>query len=167
MTGSALSRTLSLALLASTFATVLAAQAPARFSTGAAGATGRTGFVAGTAWNADNSPLPNALLRLRNLTTGQIVDGAEADAAGRFGFDPVPADRYLVELVDRNGNVRAVGQMFSVGPGETVATFVRLPSNKRWFDGFFGNAAAAALSSAASLGLTAVGDGVQPASPRF
>jgi hypothetical protein len=126
-----------------------------------------SGTVSGTAWYADQSPIPNALLRLRNLTTGQLALGAEADAAGRFEFDPVPAGSYVVELVDDTGRVRAVGQMFSLGPGETVATFVRLPSRDRWIDGFVGNAAAAALSAAASLGLTAVGDGVQPASPRF
>lgn len=163
----ALSRTLCVALAACTFATAVAAQGLVRSSSGGGGAAAKAGAVSGTAWNADNSPVPNALIRLRDLTTGRIVLGVEADAAGRFGFDPVPAASYVVELVDGAGTVRAVGQMFSVGPGETVATFVRLRSSDRWFAGFFGNAAAAALSAAGSLGLTAVGDGVQPASPRF
>jgi hypothetical protein len=166
MRPSAFSRTLCLALVAFTFATAVAAQAPARSSARGGGAT-RAAVVTGTAWNADNSPVANALIRLRDLTTGRIVLGVQADAGGRFGFEAVPAASYVVELVDQAGNVRAVGQMFSVGPGETVATFVRLTGRDRWFDGFFGNAAAAALSAAASLGLTAVGDGVQPASPRF
>ncbi|MGH9310829.1 MAG: carboxypeptidase-like regulatory domain-containing protein [Vicinamibacterales bacterium] len=167
MRASAFSRTLCVALAACTLATAVAAQAPFRSSAGGGGAATKAGVVTGTAWNADNSPVSNALIRLRDLTTGRIVLGVEADAAGRFGFDPVPAASYVVELVDQAGTVRAVGQMFSVGPGETVATFVRLSRRDRWFDGFFGNAAAAALSAAASLGLTAVGDGVQPASPRF
>jgi hypothetical protein len=155
-----------MALVACTFAAAAVAQVPARWSAG--GSTGaRGGAVTGIAWNADNSPVPNALIRLRDLATGRIVLGVQADVAGRFGFDPVPAGSYVVELVDQAGTVRAVGQMFSVGSGETVATFVQLAPKDRWFAGFFGNAAAAALSAAASLGLTAMGDGVQPASPRF
>jgi hypothetical protein len=126
-----------------------------------------TGSIVGTAWKNDNSPVSNALLRLRDVTSGQILRGAEADAMGRFGFDEVPPGSYLVELVDQNGEIKAAGQMFSIGPGETIATFVRLGVNDRWFDGFFTNAAAAALVAAGSLGVTAVGDGVQPASPRF
>jgi hypothetical protein len=127
----------------------------------------RTGSIVGTAWKSDNSPVSNGLLRLRDVTSGQILRGTEADAMGRFGFDEVPPGSYLVELVDQNGGIKAAGQMFSIGPGETIATFVRLGGNDRWFNGFFTNAAAAALVAAGSLGVTAIGDGVQPASPRF
>jgi hypothetical protein len=125
------------------------------------------GAITGTAWMYDNSPIVNGLLRLRNLTTGRIVQGTQSDAQGRFAFGAVPAGNYLVELVDGSGGIRAVGQMFTVNSGETVATFIRLGARGGWFDGFFGNAAAAAVSAAASLGLTAVGTGGQPASPRF
>jgi hypothetical protein len=62
--------------------------------------------------------------------------------------------------------VRGVGQMFSIAHGETVATFIRLGAQVPWYHGFFTNAAAAALASAASLGVTAVGQGTQPASAR-
>jgi hypothetical protein len=127
----------------------------------------QSGAVIGTAWRHDNSPVASALLRLRNITTGRVVMGAQSDAMGRFGFPQVPAGSYIVELVDDGGNIRAVGQMFSVGPGDTVATFLRLANRGGFFDGFFGNAAAAALATAASLGVTAVGDGAQPASARF
>jgi hypothetical protein len=125
------------------------------------------GAVIGTVWRHDNSPVSNALVRLRNITTGRIMMGAQSDAMGRFSFSAVAAGSFIVELVDQGGSIRAVGQMFSVGPGDTVATFIRLPSRAGWFDGFFTNAAAAALATAASLGVTAVGDGVQPASARF
>jgi hypothetical protein len=125
------------------------------------------GAVIGTVWRHDNSPVSNALLRLRNITTGRIVMGTQSDAMGRFSFSAVGPGSYIVELVDAGGSIRAVGQMFSVGLGDTVATFIRIPSRAGWFDGFFTNAAAAALATAASLGVTAVGDGVQPASARF
>jgi hypothetical protein len=125
------------------------------------------GRVVGTAWRPDNSPLARALLRVRDLTSGRIVLGVQADDQGRFNFSTVPAGSYVVELVNERGAVRAVGQRFSVRGGETVATSVRLGPDGRWLDGVLGSAAAAALAAAASLGVTAIGDGVQPASPRF
>lgn len=127
----------------------------------------RSGTVVGTAWRHDNSPLVSALLRLRNLTTGRVVMGASTDEVGRFSFPHVPPGSYIVELVDEAGSIRAVGQMLTVGSGDTVATFIRLANRAGFFDKFFGNAAAAALATAASLGVTAVGDGGQPASARF
>lgn len=127
----------------------------------------KAGAIAGTVWYDDNSPVANGLLRLRSLITGQVVTGTESDATGRFGFEAIVPGSYLVELVDGKGSIRAVGHMLSVGPGETIATFIRLKSKDRWFDGFFSNAAASALAAAASLGVTAVGDGAQPASARF
>jgi hypothetical protein len=77
------------------------------------------GTVTGVAWHRDNTPVSHALLRLRDVTAGRIVTGTQADAAGRFAFQSVPSGSYLVELVDEDGAVRGVGQMFSVGPGET------------------------------------------------
>jgi hypothetical protein len=125
------------------------------------------GTIIGTAWQHDNSPISYALVRLRNVAGGRIVMGTEANAQGRFTFLQVAPGSYVVELVDAGGDVRAVGQMFSLGSGETVATFIRLGTQVPWFSGFFGNAAAAVLATAASLGVTAVGNGPQPASARF
>jgi hypothetical protein len=123
--------------------------------------------IIGAAWRHDNSPIPNALLRLRNVATGRIEMTTRADSDGRFTFGNIEGGNYVIELVDETGAVRAVGQMFSIAPGETVATFIRLGAQLPWFSGFFSNAAAAAVSSAAGLGLTAVGTGPQPASARF
>jgi hypothetical protein len=125
------------------------------------------GTVTGIAWHRDNTPVSHALLRLRDVTAGRIVGGTQADAAGRFSFTSVPAGSYIVELVDEDGAVRGLGQVFGVGPGETVATFIRLGTQVPWFNGFFSNAAAAVLASAAAIGVTAVGNGDQPASARF
>jgi hypothetical protein len=108
----------------------------------------------------------HARLRLRDVTNGQILQATQADELGRFTFIKVPPGRYLVELVDRSGTVVALGQMFALGPVETIATFIRLSAAIPWYAGFFSNAAAAALASAATLGLTAVGNGGQPASGR-
>lgn len=121
------------------------------------------GLVAGSAWNADNSGIPGAKLRLRNVSTGKITASTIADQLGQFRFEAAPGS-YLIELVDEAGKLLAVGQVFSVGVGESVATFVRLGNHVPWVAGFFTNAAAAAISAAAAQGVTALAPVARPAS---
>ncbi len=131
---------------------------------GATGAIGaRATSILGSAWNADNSPIPNARLRLRNALTGRIEATAEANDAGRFAFTGVESGTYVIELVSESGKVVALGQTFTVAPGETIATFVRLATRVPWFNGFFSNVAAAASSTAASAGVTAIAPGAMRA----
>ena len=112
--------------------------------------------IQGVAWAADNSPLAFAKIRLRNVVNGRIQAGAIADADGRFVFVEMPPGAYLVELVNDDGRVLAVGHTFSIADGETVATFVRLPQKAPWFHGFFSNAAALVAVAAATTGITAL-----------
>ena len=125
------------------------------------------GTVTGTVWRSDNTPLPDAHLQLRDTSTGPIVRSTRANELGRFTFPKVSAGSYVVELVDENRNVLALGEMFSIGPTETVATVVRLAASGKWYGGFFASAAAAAIAAAATVGVTALGNGGQPASARF
>jgi hypothetical protein len=124
------------------------------------------GTVTGTVWQRDDSPVPDAKLQLRDVSSGKVVMTTDGDDRGRFTFHRVSPGSYIVELVDRSENVLALGQMFTIGPVETVATFIRLGTPLPWYNGFFSNAAAAALASAAALGVTAIGNGEQPASAR-
>ena len=127
----------------------------------------RGGTVTGTVWRRDDSPVSDAPLQLRDVSTGQVVRSTRGDQAGRFTFLKVNAGSYIVELVDENRNVLALGQMFTIGPTETVATFIRLgAAASSWHGGFLSNAAAAALAAAAAAGVTAIGNGGQPASGR-
>jgi hypothetical protein len=128
--------------------------------------TRQVGAISGTAWNLDDSPIADARLRLRDVSSGLVLMGTQADSLGRFVFLRVPPGNYVVELVGDEDRVLALGHVFSLGPGETVVTFIRLGSRVPWYEGFFSNAAAAALATAASLGVTAVGEGAQPASAR-
>ena len=129
--------------------------------------TAHAGNVAGAVKDGNDEPVPGSHLRLRDLAAGRIVATTRADQNGQFRFAGVSAGSYLVELVDDRGNVRAVGQTFTLGPGDTIATLVRVGGEPRWYHGFFTNAALTAVSSAATLGVTAVGNGGQPTSGRF
>lgn len=124
------------------------------------------GTIIGTAWRADNTPFPRALIRLRDATIGQALALTRADERGNFQFDEIPAGKYLVEIVSPGEAVLAVGDVFTVTPGQRVSTFVRLTSRAPWFSGFFGNAAAAAIATASTLGITAVGSSGTPVSPQ-
>jgi hypothetical protein len=126
----------------------------------------RGGIVVGTTWKADNTPLPHALVRLRSVADGRVVGVVRSDEGGEFRFGQVPSSVYVVELISAGEAILAVGELFTVLEGETATTFVRLTSRAPWFSGFFGNAAATAIATAASLGITAVGSSGTPASPQ-
>jgi len=129
--------------------------------------TAHAGIVLGTVRDGAERPIPAARLRLRNLDAGRILMTTRGDQEGNFRFTGVTAGAYLVELVDENGVVIGVGQTFRIAPAETVVTLIRLGARAPWYSGFFSNAAMAAVTSAAGLGVTAVGNGIQPASGRF
>src|SRR4051812_21185920 len=116
----------------------------------------RATAVLGAAWTADNLPIKQANLRLRNIVTGKIEAAVVASDTGQFAFDNVPGGAYVVELLNNGGHVQVVGHTFTIAPGETVATFVRLGSKVPWFDGFFNNTLSSVASTAASQGVTAI-----------
>ena len=130
-----------------------------------AAAGARSTAVFGYVWNAKNEPIANALVRLRNVTSGRIEATTSAAANGEFAFENLEGGTYVIEYVDEAGKILAVGHVFSVAPGETVATFIRLGTQVPWFAALFGNAGAAAVASAASLGVTAVAPPARPVSP--
>ena len=112
--------------------------------------------ILGVAWNVDNSPIAGARLQLRNLVSGKVDATAVANSTGQFTFAQIEGGRYVVELLAANGKIVTVGHAFVIAPGETVATFVRMGTKVPWFSGFFGNAATAVASGAASQGITAI-----------
>ena len=126
--------------------------------------TRMTGIM-GAAWTADNTPIKQASLRLRNVISGKIQATAVANDAGQFAFENVPAGSYVVELLGANGHVQVVGHVFSIASGETVATFVRTGTKVPWFTGFFNNSVPSVASTAASEGVTAIAPVARAVSP--
>jgi hypothetical protein len=134
--------------------------------TSSAAAVVTTGVILGTAWRGDTTPYPQPRIRLRNIENGRGLARTIGDGEGRFRFDRVDPGAYVVELMSQDDKVLAVGDLFSVSPGNQSYTVVRLSSRAPWFGGFFGNAAAAAIAAASTLGVTATGTNGRPASPQ-
>ena len=152
-------------LLAVTENPVATAQAPPSPQPPAASPPATTtGVVIGTAWRGDTQPYPQPRIRLRNIATGRTIARTIGDPQGRFQFERVEPNAYIVELVSDDDKVLAVGDLFSVPPGGQATTVVRLSSKTPWVAGFFGNAAATAISAAAAIGVTAIGSSGTPAS---
>jgi hypothetical protein len=149
-------------LLAVTDSAVATAQAPTRPERPVVPAT--TGLVIGTAWKGDTQPYSQPRIRLRNVATGRTVARTIGDAQGRFQFEGVEPNAYVVELVSGDDKVLAVSDLFGVPPGGQASTVVRLSSKAPWVAGFFSNAAAAAISAASAIGVTAIGSSGTPAS---
>ncbi len=128
---------------------------------GSALATVISAFV----WNGENDPVKDITVRLRNVHTGHVEGTTVSDADGRVTFGEIEGGTYVLEVVNPKGAVIATGQVFTIVPGETVVTFVRLGSKLPWFAGIFNHAAETAVASAAALGASAVSVSGQPQSP--
>jgi hypothetical protein len=122
------------------------------------------GLVIGSAWKGDTQPYPGARIRLRDVETGRGAARTLSDGDGRFRFERVEPGAYVVELLSTQDKVLAVGDLFGVLAGGQATTLVRLSAKAPWVTGFFGNAAAAAIAAASTLGVTAVGSNGSPAS---
>ena len=116
----------------------------------------KTGSIVGSAWRADNTPIQGAHLRLRNVETGKIAAVTKADETGHFTLENVEGGNYVVELVTDTGRIETVSHVFTVAPGETVATFVRLGPRIPWSPLLFHNTAANVAATAATEGIAAI-----------
>jgi len=116
----------------------------------------RSTSVLGAAWHADSTPIKDANLRLRNVVTGKIEAVTKGNNVGQFVFEHVEGGTYVVELVNEAGRIQTVGHVFTIAPGETVATFVRLGSKTPWTTAFFNNTASSVAATAATEGITAI-----------
>jgi hypothetical protein len=116
-------------------------------------------------WDAANNPVPGLTIALRNLRNARVERTVISDGNGHVSFRGIDSSTYVLEIVNARGLVIAVGQVFSIAPGESVATFIRLPAKSPWFAGLFSHAGAVAVATAAGLGATALSTTGQPQSP--
>ena len=60
-------------------------------------------LINGVAIDGDQTPLPNATVRLRNLDTNEIEQVVTANELGEFSFIARPDVPYIVEIADQAG----------------------------------------------------------------
>lgn len=107
-----------------------------------------TASITGTAINPSGEPLANVVVQARDLVTGQVAASTTQSAAGQFslvGLNPGP---YVVEIVDRAGQIVGTSAFVSVAAGTAVTNATVIAST---------GALAAAAASSTALASTALG----------
>jgi hypothetical protein len=122
-------------------------------------------LINGVAIDSDQTPLPNATIRLRNLAVNEIEQVVTANQAGEFSFVARPDVPYVVEIADKAGRIVAVGDVIMPSAGEVAGAVVALPSRLPALAGVFGDTAASVLSAATGIGLTVVDPTLPKLSP--
>lgn len=119
--------------------------------------------IMGYLWTANNGAITDASVQIRNTVTNVIESVTKTNAAGEFVFQNVNPGEYVIEYVTDTAKrgLLALGHPFTVSPGETVATFVRLSNGlpmllPNELSNLAGNVAGQAVTSAATQGVTAV-----------
>ncbi len=103
--------------IALTVALVAALAAPAAANARAQ----QPGSLQGIARGAQQQPLPNATVQLRNVATGQLAGTGTTNAAGQFTFAGLNPGNYVVEVLDSAGKIIGTSTPVTVAAG-TVAT---------------------------------------------
>jgi hypothetical protein len=127
----------------------------------AANGLGKSTQIMGYLWSSNNGAITDASVQIRNTVTNTVEAITKTNSAGEFLFQNVDAGEYVIEYVsDSAKRLVAIGHPFTVSPGETVATFVRLSNGlpmllPNELSNLAGNTATQAVASAASEGVTA------------
>ncbi|HXH05547.1 MAG TPA: carboxypeptidase-like regulatory domain-containing protein, partial [Vicinamibacterales bacterium] len=119
-----------------------------------------------TVRGGDDRPVAGITVRLRSAVTGRAEGAAATDVAGVTVFRDVPTGHYVAEALADAGRVLATSPLFEIAAGEVVVTMIRLPTKPGGLAALFGSVAAAAISAATALGVTAAAPTGQPVSPR-
>jgi hypothetical protein len=124
---------------------------------------GRTTQIMGYLWTSNNGAMTNASVQIRNTVTNAVEKVATTNAAGEFVFQNITPGEYVIEYVgDSAGkSILAIGHPFTVSPGETVATFVRVTNGlpmllPNELSNLSSNVATQAVTSAATQGITSI-----------
>ena len=122
-------------------------------------------LINGVAIDSDQTPLPNATIRLRNLENNEIEQVVTANDRGEFSFVARPDVPYVVEIADHAGRIVAVGDVIMANAGEVAGAIVTLPSRLPALAGVFGDTASSVLSAVTGTGLTVVDPTLPKLSP--
>ncbi len=143
------------------------ARTPRRPATAAAPRAARViqSLINGVAVNSDQTPVPNAIVRLRNLGVNAIEQTITANELGEFSFVAQPGIPYVVEVADSSGRTIAVGDVVVANAGEVAGTKVSVPSGLPVLAGVYGSSLSSIQSRAIGSGLMAVDPALPKLSP--
>lgn len=122
-------------------------------------------LINGVAVNSDQTPLPNATIRLRNLGVNAIEQTVTANEMGEFSFVAQPGVPYVVEIADPSGLTIAVGDVVVANTGEVAGAKVVLPSGLPPLAGVYGSTLSSIVSAAIGSGLLVVDPALPKLSP--
>ena len=122
-------------------------------------------LINGVALDSNQNPLPNAIVRLRDLEVNEIEQVMTANRLGEFSFTARPDIPYVVEIADQAGRIVAVGDVITANAGEVAGAVVALPSRLPALAGVFGDTASSVMSAATGTGLTVVDPTLPKVSP--
>lgn len=122
-------------------------------------------LINGVAVNSDQTPVPNAPVRLRNLAVNAIDQIITSNEAGEFTFVTQPGVAYVVEIADQSGRTIAVGDVIVASAGEVAGTKVALPSGLPALAGVYGSSVSSIVAAVIGTGLQVVDPTLPKVSP--
>jgi hypothetical protein len=131
-------------------------------ATAGTGPQAAASIINGVALAANNSPLPNAIVHLRNLDTKQIEQRSVTDHLGQFVFVVKPDVPYVVEIAGQAGRIFAASDVITTQLGEVAGAMVTLPAPLPAIAGIFRDTAGSVLSAVTGTGMTALDTTVAP-----
>jgi Carboxypeptidase regulatory-like domain len=84
--------------------------------------------IRGTVVTSAGQPLPNTMVRARNLLTGRIAGTTSTTGSGQYALAGLDAGRYVLEAVDATGQIVGTSSFIFAAPGTTVAATVSATS---------------------------------------
>ena len=82
------------------------------------------GSLNGVAQGANGQSLANYTVRVRSVSTGQIMGTTTSNQAGSFAFGALEPGNYVVEIVNASGEIVGTSASIAVATGATVTVGV-------------------------------------------
>jgi len=86
--------------------------------------------ILGSVIDSSQTPVAKVKVRLRNITTGEVMAEAVSDENGEYTFAEVEPGMYVVEMFIDNRYIVALSNAGSIARFETLQTVIQLPG--RW-----------------------------------
>jgi hypothetical protein len=84
------------------------------------------GQISGIASAEGGGALPNSLVQLRDLDTGEVVGTATTSAGGQFVFVVTKPGHFAVEILNPNGTVASISSAITLSVGAMVVNSVAI-----------------------------------------